>query len=207
MLQRTFEFLAALPPTTLLSAMALLAALENLFPPIPADVLVAFGGFLAARAGHSPVPAFLAVWIGNVLGAGAMYWMGRRFGAAAIERRLGIGKGGAADARILAMHTKYGMAAFFVSRFVPGLRAVVPPVAGALRIPALGALVAISAASALWYGGITAIAFRTGANWDLLQQRVAQFGKGSAIITGVLLSAVVAVLWYRRRRYRDRAAS
>jgi len=180
--------------------MALLAAVENIFPPIPADVLVAFGGLLAARGGNSPWPAFLCVWLGNVTGAIGMYFMGRRLGSKWIERRFRLAKKGDAQARIVEWHQKYGAAALFASRFVPGLRAVVPPVAGALRIPVLGVALSIAAASGIWYGLITWLAFNTGANWEQLSATVKRYGTWTALGAGVILAIVVGILWRRRHR-------
>jgi membrane protein DedA with SNARE-associated domain len=201
-LERLLDWLAGLPPVALLSAMSGLAALENLFPPIPADVLVAFGGLLAARAGYSPWPAFLAVWLGNVAGALAMYGLGRRYGSAAVERRYRLARGGTADARLLTLHARFGSVAFFLSRFIPGVRAVVPPVAGALRAPILTVGLAISVASGLWYGAITWLAFRTGANWEELQRVVGRWGTGSAVVAGVAVVGVLAWWMWRRRAVR-----
>lgn len=194
-------WLSSLPQAALLGAMAVLAAIENIFPPIPADVIVAFGGFLAARTGASPWPAFIAVWAGNMAGVVLMYFLGRRYGTARLERRYKLDRSGTADARILEWHRKYGTFAFFLSRFVPGVRAVVPPVAGALRIPFFGAMIAISAASALWYGAITHLAFRAGNNWEALLGTVESLGIWSAVIAGAILLAA-ASWWYLRRRRR-----
>jgi membrane protein DedA with SNARE-associated domain len=194
-------WLTSLPPAALLSAMAALAAIENIFPPIPADAIVALGGFLAARQGASPWPAFLVVWGGNMAGVVLMYFLGRRYGTAALERRYKLDRSGTADARVLHWYERFGVLAFFLSRFVPGVRAVVPPVAGALRIPFGGAMVAISAASALWYGAITWIAFRAGNNWEALLSTISQLGGWTAAGAGALLLGLAA-LWYIRRRRR-----
>jgi membrane protein DedA with SNARE-associated domain len=194
-------WLTSLPPGALLSAMAVLAAIENIFPPIPADAIVALGGFLAARKGASPWPAFLVVWGGNMAGVVLMYFLGRRYGTAVIERRYKLDRSGTADARVLHWHQRYGTLAFFLSRFVPGVRAVVPPVAGALRIPFPGAMVAIAAASGLWYGAITWVAFRAGNNWEALLATIGRLGGWTAAGAAGLLLALVGV-WYFRRRHR-----
>jgi membrane protein DedA with SNARE-associated domain len=199
-LDSLLAWLATLPAPLLLGAMSGLAAVENIFPPIPADVLVAFGGLLSARAEHSPWPVFLAVWGGNVAGAAIMYGLGRKYGSARIERRYHLATGGAADARILELHRKYGLAAFFLSRFVPGVRSVVPPVAGALRIPFVGAIAAIGLASAMWYGAITYLAYRAGSNWEALQATLGSLGRGSAGVAAGLLLVIVAWWLVRRRR-------
>ena len=175
--EAVITWLQTLPSVALLAAMAALAAIENIFPPIPADVLVAFGGFLAARTLQPAWHSFLAVWLGNVAGAMVMFALGRRYGSAAVASRFGFTRGSGADQRVLAMHRKYGTMAFFLSRFVPGVRSVVPPIAGALGIPMPRAIVAIAAASGLWYGAITWLAFRAGGNWDQLQRVIGQAGR------------------------------
>ena len=196
-------WLSSLPPVALLSAMAALAAVENIFPPIPADAIVAFGGFLAARSGASPWPSFLAVWGGNMAGVVLMFFLGRRYGSARLEQRYKLDKSGKADARILTWHRKYGTAAFFFSRFVPGVRAVVPPVAGALRIPFPGAMIAIAAASGMWYGALTWLAFRAGNNWEELLATIQRLGTGTAVGAGLILLVVVGWWYLRRRRGRE----
>jgi membrane protein DedA with SNARE-associated domain len=194
-------WLSSLPTVALLAAMAALAAVENIFPPIPADAIVAFGGFLAARSGASPWPAFLAVWAGNMAGVVIMFFLGRRYGTTALERRYKLDRSGRADARILEWHDKYGTLAFFFSRFVPGVRAVVPPVAGALRIPFPGAMIAIAAASGLWYGALTWLAFHAGNNWEALLDTIQRLGMGTALGAALIL-LVVGGWWYLRRRRR-----
>jgi membrane protein DedA with SNARE-associated domain len=179
--------------------MALLAAVENIFPPIPADVLVAFGGFLAARGGGSPWPAFLCVWIGNVFGAILMYLLGRRFGSDFIARKFRLQKGGDAEVLLMEWHRKYGIAALFVSRFVPGIRAVVPPVAGSVRIPLGGVALAVAAASGIWYGLITWLAFNAGANWNALSLTVSRLGVWMALGAAVVLTVLLVIVWRRRR--------
>lgn len=199
-LQALLDWLSALPPAALLGAMAVLAAVENIFPPIPADVLVAFGGFLAARGDASPWPAFLAVWLGNVAGALIMYWLGRRLGRAWIDRRFHLASGGENEAHLAAWHARYGPLALFASRFLPGVRAFVPPMAGALHFPLFELTLAIGFASAIWYGAITWLAFTTGNNWDAVAAQVARLGTWSGAIALALVVAAGAFWWRRRRR-------
>lgn len=205
-LDAALAWLSALPQGSLLAVMALLSAVENIFPPIPADVLVAFGAFLAARGGHSSVPVFLAVWLGNMAGVAGMYFLGRRYGADRIQRRYKLDPTGRADQRLQQAYDRYGVAALFLSRFVPGVRAVVPPVAGALRIPFPGAMVAMAAASGIWYGAITLLATRAGDNWDALKGAIGRLGAWSAGGAVVVILVVGGVIWWRRRNGRARAA-
>ena len=194
------QWLSALPEAALLPAMALAAALENIFPPFPADVVVALGGILAARGGISPWPAFLAVWAGNVAGAMLMFALGRRFGAEWIARKFHLATSGAADRRFEGWYKRAGVAGLFLSRFIPGVRAIVPPVAGAMKLPIVSTMLAVATASAIWYGGITWLAFRAGANWELVMRTVTRYGRWAALGAGVLILIGGAAWFVRRRR-------
>ena len=198
-LQSIIDWLLTLPQSTLLPVMGLLAAAENVFPPIPADVLIAFGAFVAARADASPIPAFLTVLFGNVLGAMGMYAAGRRYGASWTERKFHLKHKETADDALSRLYARYGLFALAIGRFVPGVRAIVAPFAGALRVSAFGTLAAITLASAAWYGMITWLAFRAGDNWEELVRTVGRAGKITAIVAGALI-ALIVFLWYRHRR-------
>ena len=203
MLQSVFDWLTALPPAALYAALALFAAAENVFPPLPADSVVAFGAFLAARGDASLAGAFLATWLGNVTGAMLMYALGVRFGAERLHQRFPalVARDGAAS-RVTELYVRYGVAALFVSRFLPGVRAVVPPMAGALRVPPVTTAIAIALASAIWYGGIAVLAYRVGAHWDALTERIASLGRWAGVAAVVVVAAAAAVVYARRRRRR-----
>jgi membrane protein DedA with SNARE-associated domain len=189
-----------MPVPALYAALAIVAALENVFPPVPADTVVAFGSFLAARGQGTALGVFLTTWAGNIVGAMLIYAVGRRYGAERLERRLLGERAAEAEARLRALYGKYGLTALFLSRFLPGVRAIVPPLAGALRVPAIRAAVAMGAASAVWYGAISYLAFRIGADWEELSGTVARYGRLAAIAGAVLAVAGVAIWVVARRR-------
>lgn len=190
------DWLTALPPAVLYLVLAVVAAIENVFPPIPADTVVAFGAFLAARGHATLAGAFLATLGGNVAGAMGMYAAGRRYGAESLERRLAAG--GSAK-RLQDFYGRYGAAALFISRFLPGVRALVPPFAGALRLPAWRVLLILGSASAIWYGAITVIAYRVGADWPTIEAKMRVWQHG--LVVGAAVLAVVGVgTWLVLRR-------
>lgn len=193
------DWLSSLSPAALYGVLALAAALENVFPPLPSDTVVVLGSFLAARTNGSAVASFLSTWSGNLAGAMFMYAMGRRYGAAWLRER--VLKGGAkSEARLEAMYARHGLWALVLSRFLPGIRALVPPFAGAFRISPLRAGLAIGGASGVWYAFVTWMAFRVGASWAELSQRIAGVGRTVAIVVGAIVLAAVAVWLVRRRR-------
>ncbi len=203
MLQTLTGWLGDLPLGSLYVAIAALSAFENFFPPFPSDAVIAFGSFLADRAHGSPFTVFLLAWFGNVAGAAVTYTLGRRFGAKVFLRRIERYAGPDAEARIKRLHKKYGFTGLFVSRFLPGVRAIVPPFAGAMRLPAFRVMLSIASASAVWFALITFLAFRAGDNWDLVQRYLVRSGKvAGAIAIGIVVLGVG--IWLGKRRSRDR---
>jgi membrane protein DedA with SNARE-associated domain len=200
MLHSITTWLGDLPLGSLYIAIAALSAFENFFPPFPSDAVIAIGSLLADRAHGSPFTVFLLAWVGNIAGAGVTYTLGRKFGAKVFLRRIERFAGPDAEDRIRKLHKKYGSVGLFVSRFLPGVRAIVPPFAGAMRLPAFRVMLSIAAASAVWFALITFLAFRAGDNWDLLQKYLVRSGKvaGAAAIALVAIGVVIW-LWRRRR--------
>src|SRR5690349_12995535 len=115
-MENVLDWLGSLPSAALYAILALVAATENFIPPIPADVIVAFGSFLAARSNRSPIPTIIAVVVGNVGGALGMFALGRRYGADWIRHRLRRVMGEGAEQRVQRMYSQYGLPALFLSR-------------------------------------------------------------------------------------------
>lgn len=202
MLEGILGWLSSLPPWLMYLALATVAAIENIFPPFPADTIVAFGAFLAARGDASLLGSFLATWIGNVGGAMLMYLGGRRFGPARLRERLHIETADGTAGRIARLYSRFGVPALFVSRFLPGARALVPPVAGAMQVPVVTTTLAIALASAVWYGTIAVLAYRLGASWDVLAERIATMNRTLGVAAVAIAVLVAGVVLWRRRRAR-----
>ena len=203
MLEDVIAWLGNLPVGTLYIAIAGLSAFENFFPPFPSDGVIAFGSFLASRAQGNPVTVFLVGWFGNVAGAMITYTIARRFGSDMILKRLEKYAGASAENWMMDLIARYGFSGLFVSRFLPGVRAIVPPFAGAMRLPAFKVFLAIASASAVWFGIITLLAFRAGDNWELLQHYMKRSGQWAGVIAAALAALVVGI-WLRRRQRRLR---
>ena len=198
-MEGVLSWLGGLPPAALYVILALVAATENFIPPIPADVIVAFGSFLAAREHRSPIPTIVAVVIGNVGGALGMFALGRRFGAEWIRRRLRVmGEGG--EERVRNAYDRFGLPALFLSRFLPGVRAVVPPLAGAIKVPATGAIAAIATASTIWYATLAVLAYRLGSEWSRITGAIKRFETTAGIVAAAIVLVGLLVWWVMRRR-------
>jgi membrane protein DedA with SNARE-associated domain len=204
-LEPLLQWLIASPEWLVLLVLGVAALVENLFPPIPADTVVLFGGFLAARGAAGVWGAFLAVWIANVAGALIVYAFGRRYGISFFHGRLGrMILEPQQLARLDRFYRRWGVGVIFLSRFLPMFRAVVPVFAGVARLSVLRTALPLGTASALWYGGLVYLGAAAGENWPALAARVESAGKWIWIIAAPLVVAV-ALWWWRTRRHRERA--
>jgi membrane protein DedA with SNARE-associated domain/uncharacterized tellurite resistance protein B-like protein len=195
-----------LPPAAVYTVLALLAAVENVVPPVPSDAAVALGALLSNRGLTTPLGVFLVTWLANLAGAAGVYFVSRRYGrrvfATATGRRLLAPRSLAIIER---EYLRFGVVGIFVSRFLPGIRAVVPPFAGLVNLSPLRTLVPMGAASALWYGGITLLGSVIGAEWDRINRIILGVNRTLGVIAVVLvLAGVVAYILRRRRRQRER---
>jgi membrane protein DedA with SNARE-associated domain len=198
-----FAWLSGLPPAALYLALAVTAALESVFPPLPSDTVVAFGSFLAARGQGTMLGSFLATWAGSVGGALVIYWVGRHYAADEMRKRLLRYGGARAEERLELLYARRGLIAIFLSRFLPGARAIVPPFAGALRLPPVPVAAAIASASALWYGLITIAAYRVGADWNAFRAHLAELSREAAIVAAaIVVVGAIGMLIARAMRRR-----
>lgn len=202
-MQSLLDWLVTLSPGTLYTVLVLTAALENVFPPFPSDVVVAFGSFVAAQGPGTALGVFLATWFGNVGGAMLVYAAGRRYGARRLERRLAGRQAESRDATLRSMFRRFGFPAIFVSRFIPGVRALVPAFAGALRLPVGRTVTMIACASAVWYGLITLVAFRVGSDWPRLSAMVARYSSRAGIVGIVVIALGIAAWLLVRSRQKE----
>lgn len=203
-MQPILDWLTSLPPATLYLVLALAAAIENVFPPFPADTVVAFGSFLAARGDGSALGSFLATWLGNVAGAMAMYAVGRRYGAERVEAIFAKRGRAGAEKRFLDLYTRYGLLAIFLTRFLPGVRALVPPLAGAFRTPAPTTTLMIALASGIWYAVVTYAGFQVGSSWEELVALLKASQRILAMVAGAV-AVLAAIVWLVLRRRRSAA--
>lgn len=196
------QWMVQLPALLVYAVLAFFAAIENVFPPVPADVVALFGGFIAGQGGADPWTAFLVVWFANVGGALGVYAVGRRYGTAFFSK--GFGRmllDQDQMERLAAVYRRHGVVVIFISRFLPMFRAVVPIFAGTSGVPVVRAALPIAVASGAWYGLIIYLGATAGANWDRIRATVETSGRWLAI-TAALLGVAVAWWWWHSRRPR-----
>lgn len=201
MLESLITWLAGLPPVAVYGVLALMAAVENVFPPFPSDTAIALGAFLAHRGVTEPWLVFVVTIVANMSTAMGMYWLASHhattlFGSRIVRRFLS--EDGIEHVR--AEYQRFGIAGLFLGRMLPGFRAVVAPFAGLIRLGAWRAFVPMFLASALWYGGLIFVASALGSRLDRIVEVIGGVNRTLGIISLVLVLGLVAWLVVRRRR-------
>ncbi|HTR19503.1 MAG TPA: DedA family protein [Gemmatimonadales bacterium] len=194
-------FVEGLPAVPLYIAIAVFAAVENVFPPVPADTVVAFGAFLAGRGTLDAWVVFGLTWVANTGSAAGMYLLGRHYGRPFLDgpigRRMVSPEALAHVERAYERHGSYGI---FVSRLLPVWRALVPPFAGVARVPARRALVPMVLASGLWYGALTYLVATFGSNFESVLRAMSRVNAVLAVFAVVILVALGVWIYRRAKR-------
>ncbi len=199
MVQDVLQNLAGLPPWLLYLILGVGAAVENIAPPVPADTFVLAGALLAARGSADPWLVFLATWILNVSSAAAMYAVARRHGRRFFK--MPIARWLLREhqlEQIDGFYGRYGIPTIFLSRFLPGWRAMVPVFAGVSHMRWWTAVPPMVIASGAWYGLLVYLGAAMGRNLSMI---VGLFDSANNVLLAVagVLIAGVGIWWWRSR--------
>jgi membrane protein DedA with SNARE-associated domain len=199
LVDRLIAWMEGLPEALVYVVIGVMAGLENIFPPVPADVVALTGGFLAGRGVTDPILSFLVVWGANVGTALLTYWIGRRYGTSFFSGRVGrmILQPGQMR-RLARLYEAHGGKVIFFSRYLPGFRAVVPVFAGTTGMSFMRAAIPIALASGLWYGLIVYLGATAGRNWEQIRAAVESSGRWLGIVAAILF-AIIGWYWWKTR--------
>ncbi|MFJ9546708.1 DedA family protein [Streptomyces erythrochromogenes] len=184
-------------------------ALENLFPPLPSEVILPMTGFAAGHGVLSLASALFWTTLGSVAGALALYWLGALFGRErmhAIWARLPLVK--ASDlVRTEEWFARHGTKAVFLGRMVPIFRSLVSVPAGVERMPLPVFLMLTTLGSLIWNGALVMAGYWLGDRWELVEGYVGVLSKVVLVLVAAALAAYLAVRLRGRGSARHRRAS
>lgn len=181
----------------------LLIMLENIFPPIPSEVILTFGGYMTTQSDLTIVGVVIASTLGSVAGAIALYDIGRIVGIKRIGRF--VDKWG----RFLRLTNKdiykandwfkkYGVWTVFFCRFVPLIRSLISLPAGMSKMNFWLFLVLTTVGTFIWNIVLISLGAQVGDNWDAI---VAYMDTYSNIAYALIaLIAIVFFIWLFRRK-------
>jgi membrane protein DedA with SNARE-associated domain len=183
---------------------------ESACIPIPSEIVVPYGGFLAAQ-GHTQLWAVILVaTLANLIGSSIAYGIGR-FGGRALFLRYGRYVGVSAHHMDRADHwfERYGPATVFFTRMMPGIRTFISLPAGIAKMPFSKFLIYSLFGSIIWNTGLAYLGYAAGKAagedpWGRLQETFARYNHIFYIVVGVVVVALIAWGVWRWRRRRNR---
>ncbi len=180
----------------------LLMILENLFPPLPSELILPAAGFAAAQGKLSLPGVVLAGALGSVVGTLPLYYLGRVVN----EERLVVW----ADryGRWLALSGKdvrraddwfdrHGPRAVLFGRMVPGIRSLLSLPAGMSGMALPSFLLYSAIGSALWATLLAGAGYLLGSNYGAVEKYVGPIGTG--VVALLVVFTVVWIVWRRRQ--------
>ena len=176
----------------------LVIALENLFPPLPSEIILPLAGFTASQGTFSLPGAIFWTTLGSVVGAFALYTLGAVFGRErfrAVWARMPLVNLDDLD-RTEAWFDRHGKKAIFFGRMIPIFRSLISIPAGIERMPLLIFGVLTLAGSLIWNTIFVVAGYQLGENWHLVDAYAGVFQKI------VIAAVVLGVAWFVVQRVR-----
>ena len=181
--------------------------LENLFPPIPSELIMPLGGFYVQQGQLQFIPVVLAGLIGTVLGALPWYGIGRLINEQRIEQWLDrhgrwIGISSEELARSRRWFSRYGTALVFWGRLVPGIRTLISVPAGIELMPMAPFLIWTTAGSLIWTLLLTIAGMMLGEGYSNVEVWIDPVSK--VIKVGLVVAVLAVGIWLGLRIPRSR---
>lgn len=189
-----FNWVASLPPMWAYAVILIIAYGENIVPPIPGDMVVVFGGYLAGLGQLNFFTVWLLSTIGGALGFMSMYYMGRRMGNALYDpnRFRWLPKKQMEKARDWL--ERWGFWVVLANRFLSGARSVISLTVGMAKKNPYQTTVLSSVSALVWTGLIIYGGYAVGENWQIIGEYIRTWG-----YVILALTAVALLIWGGRR--------
>ncbi len=180
--------------------LALLLVAENLFPPIPSEVVLPLAGFVVGRGDLGFLQALLASTTGSVVGALILYALGRYGGRGLVLRYGSWLRVSATELeRAEGWFRRYGGWVVLGARVVPFARSIVSIPAGTMQMPLIRFTVLTALGSGAWNALLIGAGVSLGANWTRISGWIGSYSDVVLILLAGT-AAVFLVLRHRRRK-------
>ena len=201
-MEQIVQFLSQLDPVWVYVAIFLIAFIENIFPPFPSDIMVVFGGALAAIGKGSLIIAVSVAVIGSTAGFILMFIIGKWFGKSIVE------SGKLKFLPLPSIHkteewfARYGYALIVANRFLAGTRAVISFFAGMSNLDFTKTIVLSFLSSLFWNSILVYAGHSLAENWQMVESYLSTY----SLIVTILLIAILAtfiiryILLHRKKR-------
>jgi membrane protein DedA with SNARE-associated domain len=182
-----------------------LMLLENLFPPIPSEVIMPLAGFTAAQGKMNIGWAIAAGVIGTMLGAIPWYYLGSILGEERLRNLIDkygkwLGISGEDISRSVVWFNRHGTKAVFFGRLVPGIRTFISIPAGLTKQPLLPFFIYSTLGTLAWVTMLTYAGYALGKNYHLIEGYMDVITKVVLAILVIAIATFISVRFVRSRQ-------
>lgn len=176
----------------------LLIAIENIFPPIPSEVILTFGGFATTISNITVIGTIIASTVGSVLGAMALYWIGRFLNEERIDKIADSKAGKVLGLEKQDIHKAFswfdskGKFAVFFGRFIPIVRSLVSIPAGMAKMAMIPFLILTTVGSLIWNTVLITLGRIAGASWSKIAGYVG--GYSDIVLIGFIIIFILGIV-------------
>jgi membrane protein DedA with SNARE-associated domain len=201
------EWIVSLIETTGYWGIALLMFLENVFPPIPSELIMPLGGFTASQGKMTLPMVILAGTIGSVIGQLPLYYLGHCLGKQRLMRLADrYGKWLAVSAQDIhnssSWFARHGSKAVLIGRLVPGVRSFISIPAGICGMNLPKFLLYSALGMGAWAGVLAYLGHLLGENYERVEKYM---GPITYVVLGVIVIGAIAFIVKRKRAQKTHA--
>lgn len=200
-LDQIVEWIKALSPIGIYTIFATVAYLENIIPPLPGDILVAFGGYLAAEQIIGFAPTLAVTTVFSVFGFVTVYGVGAHFGDKIEEYRKKFWLAKLVDIKYYdkakMWMAQWGQLVILMNRFLAGTRSVISIVAGVTRTKFSTTVLSSLLSSLIWNTFLLSFGWIVHENWQIIGHYLNIYGW---IILGLIALALIIRYLYGKRK-------
>lgn len=182
---------------------AFLIMIENLFPPIPSEVILTFGGFMTTTTDLNIPLMIVAATIGAVVGAAILYGVGTLLDVERLDKI--VDKYG----NILRIthedihkadswFDRYGFWTVFFCRFVPLIRSLISLPAGMANMNFGLFLLFTTVGTVIWNTVLIYLGAAVGSQWETIVHYMDIYSNVAYVILGII--GIAVIIWYIRKR-------
>lgn len=204
MLQNIIDWVISIMEAIGSPGVGLAVFLENVFPPIPSEVILPLAGFTASQGSINVVAAFIWATVGSLAGAYFLYYLGAAIGVQRLRKIaawMWLVKVEDVD-NALAWFDKYGKASILIGRVIPGIRSLISIPAGIDRMNPLTFGLYTLLGSSIWNALLIYCGWILGENWHAVEGVIDQYSK--VVYALVALALVAVFIWLLRRARQEK---
>lgn len=180
----------------------LLMFLENLFPPIPSELIMPLAGFTVAKGQMDFIPVIIAGVVGTIIGAFPWYYIGKFISEERLEHLADkYGKWISVTSKDIKKannwFNEHGGKAVFFCRLVPGVRTLISLPAGINNMPLIPFTLYSTLGTTIWVTFLTFLGYKLGDNYELVDEYL---GPISKIVLAIIV--IFFILWIVRKQMR-----